>query len=477
MRITLTVTEGPHLGQKFTFAGHDTFVVGRSKRAHFRLPAKDKFFSRIHFLVEVNPPQCSLLDMGSRNGTHVNGQRVNRVELHHGDVIRAGKTVLQLAVDEASNEVAPPAQAALQSPTLSHSSSVPQPAQPVRTAAAVRPAPPPLPPRPSPPPLPATSAPLTASPLSVQTAFGQLCPACGQVLNVAGPPWLCGVCDKLAGNQAQPVPGFRLVRKLGQGAMGVVYLAVCQADGRAAALKTVTPAVAGSPAQVQRFLREADILRQLQHPHIVGFRAMGETEGVLYFAMDYVVGCDAAKLLKRDGPFAVGRALLLGCQLLDALAYAHERGFVHRDIKPSNLLVTEESGHESVKVVDFGLARVYQASQLSGLTLTGDIGGTMAFMPPEQITEYREAKPPADQYAAAATLYTLLTGSHIHDLPTEFHKQILVVLQNDPVPIQQRRKGVPKELGDAIHKALAREPDERFADVAAFRKALLAARA
>src|SRR3954454_9298863 len=76
MRVTLPVIGGPHAGQVFSFAGHDTFLVGRSKRAHFRLPAKDRYFSRVHFLVEVNPPQCRLMDMGSRNGTYVNGRRV-----------------------------------------------------------------------------------------------------------------------------------------------------------------------------------------------------------------------------------------------------------------------------------------------------------------------------------------------------------------------------------------------------------------
>src|SRR5207245_4495262 len=119
--------------------------------------------------------------------------------------------------------------------------------------------------------------------------------------------------------------------------------------------------------------------------------------------MDYVEGTDAFELVKTQGPMAPERAVRLMGQLLQALEYAHGRGFVHRDIKPANLLITVEEGFEVLKLADFGLARVYQASQLSGLTMTGEIGGTAAFMPPEQLTNYREAKPPADQYAAAAT--------------------------------------------------------------------------
>src|SRR5437899_11389573 len=105
MRVTLTVIGGPHEGQTFSFSGHDTFLVGRSKRAHFRLPAKDRYFSRVHFLVEVNPPQCRLMDMGSRNGTYVNGKRVeDTIDLKDKDQIRAGRTVLRVGV-EATAEV------------------------------------------------------------------------------------------------------------------------------------------------------------------------------------------------------------------------------------------------------------------------------------------------------------------------------------------------------------------------------------
>src|SRR5437899_5978631 len=105
MRVTLTVIGGPHEGQTFSFSGHDTFLVGRSKRAHFRLPTKDRYFSRAHFLVEVNPPRCRLMDMASRNGTYVNGQRVQTTDLCDGDQIRAGRTILRVSVEA---DVLPP---------------------------------------------------------------------------------------------------------------------------------------------------------------------------------------------------------------------------------------------------------------------------------------------------------------------------------------------------------------------------------
>jgi serine/threonine-protein kinase len=200
---------------------------------------------------------------------------------------------------------------------------------------------------------------------------------------------------------------------------------------------------------------------------------MGEAGGELYFVMEYVPGTDAGRLVKQHGPLPVARAVRLTCQLLDALAHAHAKGFVHRDIKPSNLLVTERAGQEWAMLADFGLGRVYQESKLSGLSVGGKFGGTIPFMAPEQITHFRESKPPVDQYAAAAALYNLLTARYLYDFPRTAAGRLAVILQEDPVPIRQRRADVPGPLADAIHRGLARDPRERFADVRALRGALL----
>jgi serine/threonine-protein kinase len=200
---------------------------------------------------------------------------------------------------------------------------------------------------------------------------------------------------------------------------------------------------------------------------------MGDVDGQLYFVMEYVPGTDAAQVLIQEGPLPISRAVDLICQLLRALDYAHANRFVHRDVKPANLLVTCDAGRDLVKLADFGLARLYQASQLSGLTATGDIGGTLAYIPPEQITNYRDARPAADQYAAAASLYHLLTKQYVHDLPANHADRLSVILEEDAVPIQDRRAELPDELADVIHRALERDPARRFPTVKALRKALL----
>jgi serine/threonine-protein kinase len=444
MRLHIAVIAGPHQGQVFTFTGHDTFLVGRSKRAHFRLPEKDEYFSRIHFLVEVNPPRCRVTDMKSTNGTYVNGRKVTVAELADGDLIQGGQTVLRVTVEGADSA-------------------------PVTQPAAAEMVPPPQPSV-------ILTQPYEAGPPSA------LCPVCaavaGQPLRAverasAGDWPACSICREQMRAHAQPIPGYQLVRELGRGGMGVVYLALRAADGAVVALKTIMPAGDVSRQAVERFLREADILRQLDHPHIVAFRDLGEAAGQLYFAMDYVPGIDARRLLKEQGPWPVARAVGLVCQLLEALEHAHGRGFVHRDVKPANLLVTAVDGREEGKVVDFGLARVYQASKLSGLTLAGQVGGTAAFTAPDQILNFRESKPPVDQYATAATLYNLLTGRYVHDFPAAFQERLLLILSQPAVPIQSRRADLPSRLAAVIHRGLEKEPADRFADVRQMRQALL----
>lgn len=408
-RFVLTATEGPHRGRTFTFDEHDTFIVGRSKHAHCRLPAKDEYFSRLHFVLEVNPPVCRLMDMGSANGTFVNGHRVKTADLKHGDVIHAGLTVLVATVE---TEVVSDPEAKTREYAVS----------------------------PHDPPLAHDDVALEAMPAEESPA-----------------PQL--------GN-------FQVLRELGRGGMGKVYLALRLSDNSVVALKTILPAVRSGQVAVERFFREAEILRNLQHENIVSFREMGQAEGHLYFAMDFVPGIDAARLLKAEGPLPIARAVNLICQLLDALAFAHERGFVHRDVKPANLMVTSRSGLDTLKVVDFGLARVYHGSKLSGLTITGQIGGTQAFMAPEQITRFREVKPAADQYGTAASLYNLLTGEHVHDFGNSPRDWLSMIVQNDPVPIRTRRPEIPEALARVIHRALAREPAARFADVRSLQGAL-----
>ena len=397
MKITLRVVAGPHDGKEFVFEGHDTFLVGRSADAHLQMAAEDPYFSRRHFLVEMNPPRCRMIDLNSRNGTLKNGTRVQTADIQDGDVIKAGHTVFKVSI------TAPPA----------------------------------------------------AEPQTLDLPVAHL-------------------CESTSDYQAFPQPrGYRIDSELGRGGMGVVYRAIRDRDGLTVALKTISPAREANRRQIDRFLRECRILADLNHAHIVGFRDVGEWNGLLFLAMELVDGPDLAARLATKGLEAPRTAVRIICQVLGGLAHAHAKGFVHRDIKPANILIGRTGNKQAAKLGDFGLARAFESSGLSGLTMQGEVGGTPWFMAPEQVTHYRMVKPPADQYSAAATLYRLLTGLNTHDFPKDIGAQLSYLVTEKPIPIAERRADLPPGLAAIIHKALSREPDGRYPTVTAFRQELL----
>jgi serine/threonine-protein kinase len=266
---------------------------------------------------------------------------------------------------------------------------------------------------------------------------------------------------------------FELIRELGRGGMGVVYLAKKKDEHRHVALKTILPQGAVSERDIQQFLREASILAKLRHPNIVEFYEFGNVQGKVFLTMEYAEGENLQQIQSRTGPFSISRGTSIICELLRALSFAHSRQYVHRDIKPANVLLCKQNDKYRVKLSDFGLARVYHASRLSGLTMQGDMGGSVAYMPPEQITNYRDVQPASDLYSVAASLYTMLTGAHIYDFPDRLSKRLLMILQEPPVPILSRRSDIPVELANAIERGLQRDPADRYPSAGAMREALL----
>jgi serine/threonine-protein kinase len=269
------------------------------------------------------------------------------------------------------------------------------------------------------------------------------------------------------------IPGYRVERILGSGATGTVYLAVSEADQARVALKLITSAIANCARSVGKFERQADILRQLHHPNIVTLFESGKVYDRLYLVTEYVPGPDAHGLLEKEGGgLPIPRAVDLMSQTLVALAHAHKKGVVHRDVKAGNLLVAKIGGRDVVKLADFGLARIYHESSHSGLTLERDVPGTVGSLPPEQITDGRNVDPRADLYGVGATLYSLLTAQHPYDFPDRPEECFAMILKQDPRPIRRLRPEIPERLAKVIHRALARDPDDRFPDADAMRKAL-----
>jgi serine/threonine-protein kinase len=268
----------------------------------------------------------------------------------------------------------------------------------------------------------------------------------------------------------QVIAGYTILRWLGTGGMGEVYLAQHPRLPRRDALKVLSATVCAESEYCERFKREADIAATLWHPHIVEVHDRGEVDGQLWISMDYVEGTDAARLLTErylDGlpPDKVVRIITA---VAGALDYAHQRGLLHRDVKPANILMANPGAEdERTMLADFGVARrVGEVSELTGTNMTV---GTVAYAAPEQL-KGEDVDGRADQYALAATAFQLLTGT-----PPFQHSNPAVVISKhltaDPPQIGTRRPEL-SGLGTVFDKALAKSPDDRYDRCIDFARAL-----
>ena len=250
---------------------------------------------------------------------------------------------------------------------------------------------------------------------------------------------------------------FQVLRSLGIGAMGTVYLARQKEPRRLVALKVLSRQLAGQPGFVNRFRREAALMAGLDHPGLVRFLGLGEDDGLHYFAMEYVDGFTLTRLLeRRGGRLGVGDALHITLACAAALDYAHGQHVVHRDVKPTNILVSQ-LGH--IKLTDLGLARPLE-EDLS-LTESGAVMGTPQYMAPEQGRSARRADARSDVYALGGVLYRMLTGV----LPFNGDGTMELLLAKEQgifPPVRRLNPEVPPRLELIVDKMLARDPRYRY---------------
>ena len=433
MRVTLHVVAGPQTGRDFTFEQHDTFMIGRSEDAQFCLP-HDRFFSRHHCILEIAPPQCFLRDLSSTNGTFVNGIRVETAHLKHGDRIQGGETVLEVevAADQTELTAGEPRYGDKTEPSL----------------------------------------------------ITVLCLNCGVPSSAeASRPdaklsFVCDDCREKLRKNPQPIPHYQMMRVLGQGGMGSVMLARSEKDGRAVAIKTLLPEVAVSDQSLKRFMREIEVASSLQHQNIVSYIEHGSHNGIVYLVTEYVSGMDASKLAKhRGGKLSYKEVVKIIEQTLSALDFAHGKGFVHRDIKEQNILVDGNYPNYLAKLTDFGLSKSYKQTGMSGVTMVGDVAGTIAYMPPEQVRDFKEVRPPSDIYAIGMTAYSLLTGAHALDIAPNagISETVKAIFEKPIIPIANRMPEVPLRVAAVFETALAKQIDLRWRTAGEMREALLRA--
>jgi len=414
-RVCLDVVAGPIQGKHFEFDSHDTFLFGRSPDCHAELAADDATASRHHFLLEVNPPAARLRDLGSLNGTYVNGQKHGGREKHHtpeqaaekplpqvdlrdGDLIRVGATVINVHIDGVT-----------------------------------------------------TPPPVVRDPSPLDLAIE--------------------IEDSSKTGPQNTVAGFVLGPLLGRGGMGVVHLATRLSDGATFALKLMRPEAAVDAHAREVFDREIAVTGSLRHPNIVTMYAHGSQGDTFYFAMDYCAGGSlSAALLARQKPFDLDVAMRIAQQSLDGLSYAHEQGFIHRDIKPENILLTDAE-MSTAKLTDFGLAKSFQQAGLSGMTATGFAAGTLQFMPREQLTNFRLLRPASDVWSMGATVYYMLTLRYVRDFQVA-KDPLAVVLGGNIVPIRDRKPQIPAALAEVIDRAVDDDLNRRYSSAPEFRDAL-----
>ncbi|MFJ8716574.1 serine/threonine-protein kinase [Streptomyces violaceus] len=279
--------------------------------------------------------------------------------------------------------------------------------------------------------------------------------------------------SELLGKQ---IAGYRIEKEIGRGGMAVVYRARDLRLERTVALKLLAPELARNDTFRRRFTHESRAAAAIDHPHIVPVFEAGETDGVLYIAMRYVVGSDLRRLLDREGPLSPATTLRIAAQVASALDAAHDHGLVHRDVKPGNILVargTDSDHPEHAYLTDFGLTK--KSLSLTGFTTVGQFVGTLDYVAPEQISG-RPVDARCDVYGFACVVYEILAGHP--PFRRDDDMALLWAHQYDEAPpLTEARPDLAPQADPVLAKALAKSPDDRYPSCLAFVAALRAATA
>jgi serine/threonine-protein kinase len=492
--VKLTISKGSCLGKCYEFYERQSCIVGRSPDCYPQLPDDEyhKCVSRHHCLFDINPPDITVRDFGSLNGTHVNGKKIGQRESHQtpddgagmgfpewdlkdGDEVELGDTVLKVGI-----HVPVLCQGCGGELPCSHEAIHDGPWCPDCLRA--------------------------GKDKQAETPNPKVCAQCGkdvsrEIGDLRQGEFLCGSCQsdpyKLVqvllsrasrgDNDACAIQGYTIIEELGRGGMGAVYLARHGATDREVALKIMLPQVALQERSKTRFLMEAANTKVLNHPNIVRLYEAGCSNGTFFFTLEYCNGGSTDGLMStRGGKLTPEEAMPIVFDVLDGLEYAHmaevsvkrddgsfnlSKGLVHRDIKPHNILLVKTPNGHTAKIADFGLAKAFDFAGLSGRTCTGVTAGSPWFMPRQQVINFKYSKPDVDVWATAASLYYMLTGR----LPRPFRVDRdpwQTVMESNPIPIRDQDKSIPRDLAKVIDVALQDRRGIHFQTAAEFKEAL-----
>jgi hypothetical protein len=296
---------------------------------------------------------------------------------------------------------------------------------------------------------------------AIHATFREAAPAGGYAPGTPEDDAASGGASVLSAESGLPFESlgeFRLLRPLGGGGMGMVFLAEQTSLERLVALKTIRPEHLTSPTAVRRFEREALALAQVSDRHVVGVHGFGEDHGVRFIAMEFVPGRSLSDVLADDVGLETTTAVRWARQLAGALQSIHDAGIIHRDVKPSNVRITPEG---QAVLVDFGLARDVDG----GATVTESFTGSPAYASPEQVQGAGELDGRTDVYSLGVTLYQCLSGEPPFQAPT-MEAVFQRLLSEDPAPLRQRNRAVSADLETVVLKAMEKDTQRRYATAA-----------
>ncbi len=487
-KVILEVTEGPLRGKVFNFKEHDTFIFGRDPECHARLSPDDITASRHHFILEANPPDANIRDLGSLNGTYVNERRHGgrdrqetpeqgarrdypEIKLKDGDRIRVGKTVFVVRVDlpavccDCGRDIPDMIKSACQwvagtficpgcRQKAEEAGKPPKRSEPIRCSQCGKD---------------------VTNEVGNRQRGDYVCSSCREKVGLDPIEALVKMLLKAGGerDESSPrdIPGYEVINILGKGGMGAVYLAQRKKDGVKVAIKVMLSKVAVDEHARKVFQREIDLTRKLRHKNIVELLDHGSAGSGFYFVMELCPEGSVDALMERQGgKLSLTEAVPIMLKTLEGLSHAHENGLVHRDLKPQNLLLSTKDG-SIAKISDFGLSKNFDKAGFSGMTATGAVAGTPVFMPREQVTNFKYVKPVSDVWSIAATFYNMLTGKFPREFP-HGKPAVEVILRQPVVPIRKHDSSIPKRVAEVINCALDDKIKNRYQTAKEFHQAL-----
>ncbi|WP_372370326.1 protein kinase [Candidatus Uabimicrobium sp. HlEnr_7] len=423
MKICLKVVTGHLKGQTFSFDEYSKISIGRSPKAYFSFP-QDPKISRLHCLLEFVPPyNCYIQDLGSSNGTFygipdtktqkILFKRISEEHVENNHYIRVGGTTFRVQI----------------------------------------------------PPLKIVKYCDKCKCVLKDDSFAK-----GEASTFAN-KYYCQKCKQQEKQQPlRVIEDFEILRRIGSGAMGAVYLARHIKTQRSLVLKIAHPSMQPNENQIKRFLQEAEFGAQLRHKYIVNYYRAGYSElhGFFYIPMEYVPGIDLQQYITNNsGPLTLAMAKNFMIQLTEAIEFLHNNKIIHRDIKPANILVVKKNKAMNIKLADLGLAKRYEETGLSGITMSNKGLGTPDYLAPEQLENAKEADERSDIYSAAATIYQMVTN---HKIFTGGLREIFTkIINEEPIPIREYEPSIPANFEKIVMMCLHKDPNARVQTMKEFR--------